>query len=125
MTRVRVGRRFVASAIAWGLLAGSVSPLAAGAQESTAAAAPARDGASLAEKIACVYLLVGGSIMLYYGPRERENGLLTMDGKSEAVAGAASIGLSVALLHDIITRRRASRTTPPAAAPASSSRSGR
>ena len=67
-------------------------------------AAPERSGTSLAEKIACAYLFVGGAIMLYYGPTERENGQVTRDGKSEAVAGAAAIGISIGLLRDIIKK---------------------
>ena len=81
-------------------------PVAA-ADQTPAGSSPAEaSGTSIAEKIACVYLLVGGSIMLYYGPRERENGQLTMDGKSEAVGGAAAIGISVALLRDIVKKHR-------------------
>jgi hypothetical protein len=72
------------------------------------AAPPKPSGASLSEKLACAYLLVGGAIMLYYGPKERENGRLTMDGKSEAVGGGAAIVLSVALLRDILKRRPSS-----------------
>ena len=105
-----------------GLMLSVSAAVPAGAQASQPPATTAPGGASLAEKIAAVYLLVGGAIMLYYGPKERENGQLTMDGKSEAVAGAASIGISIALFHDIFTKRRASRSTPPAGAPPSSSR---
>lgn len=80
-------------------------PIAAAQPAEPAPVQTQPSGASLAEKIACAWLLVGGAIMLYYGPKERENGQLTMDGKSEAVAGAVSIGISVALLHDILKRR--------------------
>ena len=104
-------------------LSPSISLLAA--QDRDAAPKSAPEGASLAEKIACAWLLVGGTIMLYYGPKERENGQLTMDGKSEAVAGAVSIGISIALLHDILTKRRGRHTAPPGGVPASSSRTAR
>ena len=74
-------------------------------QEATAAGGAVRSGTSWAEKLAAVYLLVGGAIMLAYGPTEKEGDVWTMDGKSETVAGAASIGLSIALFHDIWKRR--------------------
>jgi hypothetical protein len=70
-----------------------------------------RTGTSMAEKVACIYLLVGGSIMVYYGPREREGGVLTMDGKSEVVGGAAAVGISLALLRDIV--KKSSRSHRP------------
>src|SRR5581483_586513 len=98
----------VAAGVALSLLYGTSVPASAAGQPPDPAAKTAPPvGTSLAEKIACAYLLVGGSIMLYYGPRERENGQLTMDGKSEAVGGAVAIGLSIALLRDIIKRRPA------------------
>lgn len=85
-----------------------LAPLRA-ADERAQAPAPAaadRGGTSLAEKIACVYLLIGGSIMLYYGPKEKENGVLTNDGRSEAIGGAGAIVLSVALMRDIFKKHR-------------------
>lgn len=92
------------------MLALDVAPMAAQTPDRARSAAPAaapekHGGASVAEKLACAYLLIGGSVMLYYGPREKENGRLTMDGKSEAVAGAGAIVLSVALLRDILKKR--------------------
>jgi hypothetical protein len=69
--------------------------------QSGAAGSGNRCHASLAEKLAWIYALVGGSILLVYGPREKEGDAWTNDGKSETVAGAASIGLSFALLRDI------------------------
>ena len=82
------------------------APLAAsGAPQAVPPATAEPNGTSLAEKLACAYLFVGGAIMLYYGPREKENGQLTRDGKSEAIGGAAAIGLSVALLRDIVKKR--------------------
>lgn len=69
------------------------------------AAADDRRGASAAEKVAWLYLLVGGSIMLAYGPQEKDGGRWTNDGKSEAIAGGAAIALSFFLLRDI--RRKA------------------
>jgi hypothetical protein len=77
-------------------------------QEPEPAPAPAgraRSGTSFAEKLACLYLLVGGSIMLAYGPSEKVNGVLTNDGKSEGIGGAAAVALSFALMHDIWKRR--------------------
>jgi hypothetical protein len=100
--RSRTVRSIVVAALVAGLIRTTVF---ASPAEPEAPQAPARSGASLAEKIACVYLLIGGSIMLYYGPTERENGQVTRDGKSEAVAGAASIGISIALMRDIFKKR--------------------
>jgi hypothetical protein len=51
--------------------------------------------------------------MLAYGPSEKVNGVLTNDGKSEGIGGAAAVALSFALMHDIWKRR-----TPSPAAPA-------
>lgn len=85
--------------------ADGVALTASGQPGDSSPAKTSTGGTSLAEKIACAYLLVGGTIMLYYGPKERENGQWTMDGKSETVAGAVSIGISIALLHDILKKR--------------------
>ncbi len=74
-------------------------------QDAAAAGGGSRSGTSWAEKLTAVYLLVGGAIMLAYGPTEKEGDVWTMDGKSETVAGAASIALSIALFHDIWKRR--------------------
>ena len=62
--------------------------------------------ASVTEKLAWLYAVVGGSLLLAYGPREREGGVWTMDGKSETAAGAVAIALSFALLHDIRKKGR-------------------
>jgi hypothetical protein len=73
----------------------------------TGDAAPGkRCPASMAEKLAWIYALVGGSLLLVYGPQEKERGVWTNDGKSETVAGAVAIGLSFALLHDIRKKGR-------------------
>jgi hypothetical protein len=100
-----VRRSGVASLLLTAILCANAAPAAAAGQPPAKTPDPAeRPGTSLAEKIACVYLMVGGSIMLYYGPKEREGGQLTMDGKSEAVGGAIAIGISLALLHDIVKK---------------------
>jgi hypothetical protein len=57
--------------------------------------------ASVPEKLVWLYALVGGSILLVYGPQEKDGDVWTTDGKSETVAGAVAIGLSFALLRDI------------------------
>jgi hypothetical protein len=57
--------------------------------------------ASMTEKIAWLYALVGGSILVVYGPQEKNGDVWTMDGKSETVAGAGAVILSFALLRDI------------------------
>lgn len=62
--------------------------------------------ASVAEKLAFVYALVGGTLLLVYGPQEKEGDVWTMDGKSETVAGAVAIGLSFALFRDIRAKRQ-------------------
>jgi hypothetical protein len=62
-------------------------------------------GASVAEKLAFLYALVGGTILLVYGPQEKEGNVWTVDGKSETVAGGLALGLSVALFRDIRTKR--------------------
>jgi hypothetical protein len=61
--------------------------------------------ASVAEKLAWLYALIGGSVMLITGPQEKEGDKWTVDGKSETVAGAAAIVLSFALLKDIRKKR--------------------
>lgn len=82
------------------------APVAAADNRSEQAAPSQGSGTSLAEKVACAYLLVGGAIMLYYGPKEKDNGELTRDGRSEAYAGGIAIGISVALLRDILKKRQ-------------------
>jgi hypothetical protein len=77
------------------------------AQRSVAAASADECRASWAEKLAFLYALVGGSVMLITGPGEREGGEWTVDGKSETVAGAAAVVLSFALLKDIRHKRSA------------------
>jgi hypothetical protein len=64
------------------------------------------NGASVTEKLAFVYALVGGTILLVYGPQEKEGTVWTVDGKSETVAGAVAIGLSFALFRDIRAKKR-------------------
>ena len=44
--------------------------------------------------------------MLVYGPREKEGAVWTLDGKSETVAGAAALALSVGLFRDIRKKSR-------------------
>jgi hypothetical protein len=74
--------------------------------QSSAASSSNRCRASMAEKLAWIYALVGGSILLVYGPQEKEGDVWTNDGKSETVAGAVAIGLSFALLRDIRKKGR-------------------
>jgi hypothetical protein len=74
------------------------------------AANPCR--ASLAEKAAFVLLLVGGTIMVVYGPQEKEGGNLTNDGRSEVIGGAGAIVVSFMLLHDILSRTTAAAAHP-------------
>ena len=62
-------------------------------------------GASMAEKIAFLYLLVGGSVMLIYGPQEKDGDHVSVDGVAEGIAGAASIAISFGLLRDILHKR--------------------
>jgi hypothetical protein len=95
------------------------------AQEAAASQPPKPQGASWAEKVAFAWLLGGGIVLAYYGPKEIENDELTRDGRSEAIAGWVSIGISVALLHDILTKRKASRNAPRAGAPGSSSQTAK
>ena len=109
--RSQTGRVRAAALILAALLSAEAPARASGAPQGAPPAAPDSTGTSLAEKIACAYLFVGGAIMVYYGPQEKENGQLTRDGKSEAIGGAAAIGLSVALLRDIV-KKRARRHQP-------------
>jgi hypothetical protein len=87
-----------ASALRW---ASAESDRLARLGQSDTASPGDKCAASLPEKLAWVYALVGGSILLIYGPQEKNGDVWTMDGKSETVAGAVAIGLSFALLHDI------------------------
>jgi hypothetical protein len=64
-----------------------------------------RAGASVAEKIAFLYLLIGGSVMLVYGPQEKDGDHVSVDGIAEGIAGAASIAISFGLLRDILHKR--------------------
>ena len=107
------------------LIASFLVTLAPPASAQETAPPPKPRGASWAEKIAFVWLLGGGIVLAYYGPKEKENGELTRDGKSEAIAGWVSIGVSAALLHDIIKKHRAHRSAPRADAPASPSRTAK
>jgi hypothetical protein len=61
----------------------------------------------VAEKAAFVFLLVGGAIMVAYGPQEKAGGVLTNDGKSELIGGAGAIVLSFMLLKDILSKAAA------------------
>jgi hypothetical protein len=79
---------------------------AARSSQSSTATSSDRCRASLTEKLAWIYALVGGSILLVYGPQEKEGGVWTRDGKSETIAGAASVALSFALLRDIRKKGR-------------------
>jgi hypothetical protein len=87
-----------ASALRWARV--ESDRLARGSQ-SHAASSDDKCSASVPEKLAWLYALVGGSILLVYGPQEKDGDVWTMDGKSETVAGAVAIGLSFALLRDI------------------------
>jgi hypothetical protein len=87
-------------------LASAESHRVARSDQSGAAGSGNRCPASVAEKLAWIYATVGGSILLVYGPREKEGDVWTNDGKSETVAGAAAVGLSFALLRDIRKRGR-------------------
>jgi hypothetical protein len=73
------------------------------------AARPAgeRCGASTAEKLAWLWLLGSGTVMVITGPREKDAGHWYNDSKSEGIAGAVSIVLSFALLRDIRKQRAA------------------
>jgi len=75
-----------------------------------AAAACACDcRASVAERLAWLYSLIGGSMLTIFGPTEIEDGKWTMDGKSETAAGVAALALSFALLKDIRHRNAAAK----------------
>jgi hypothetical protein len=87
-----------ASALRWAL---AESDRLARLSQSDTASSGNKCAASLPEKLAWVYALVGGSILLVYGPQEKNGDVWTMDGKSETVAGAVAVGLSFALLRDI------------------------
>jgi hypothetical protein len=78
-------------------------------QPPASAAKPADDrcGASMAEKLASLWLLGSGSVLLIYGPREKDAGHWYSDSKAEGAAGAVSIAFAVALLHDIRKQRAA------------------
>ncbi len=77
--------------------------------EPQAAARPAaeRCGAPMAEKLAWLWLLGSGTVMLVTGPREQDAGHWYNDSKSEGIAGAVSIAISFALLRDIRKQRAA------------------
>ena len=78
-------------------------------EQPAGAATPAgeRCGASMAEKLAWLWLLGSGTVMLITGPREQDAGHWYNDSKSEGIAGAVSIVLSFALLRDIRKQRAA------------------
>jgi hypothetical protein len=94
-------------------LASAEAVRSARAAQAAGAATTARGpgGASLAEKLACLYLLVGGTIFAVYGPQEKDGGQWTNDGKSETAGGLGAIGLSFALLRDI--RKKSARPPQP------------
>jgi hypothetical protein len=77
------------------------------AEPVAAPAVKARCGASTVEKLAAVWLLGSGSVMLITGPREQDAGHWYNDSKSEGVAGAVSIVAAVALIRDIRKQRAA------------------
>ena len=79
--------------------------------QSDAADSGGRGGASIAEKVAFVYLLVGGSIFLVTSPGEKVDGHWTNDAASETIGGAGAVAISFFLLRDILKKR------PPAARP--------
>jgi hypothetical protein len=62
--------------------------------------------ASLVEKVGAVFSLGTGVLMFGYGLREKRkvDTIWTPDGKSEVILGAAAIGLSGWLFHDIWKR---------------------
>jgi hypothetical protein len=67
---------------------------------------PKRQGASRAEKLAFVYLLVGGCVFIATSPGEKdENGRVSSDGKWETAGGIGAVAISFALLHDILSRK--------------------
>src|SRR5207244_3079772 len=77
-------------------------------EQPAAAASRCECGASMAEKLAWLYLLVGGSILLAYGPQEKSGSTWSNDGKAETAAGAGAIVLSFGLLRDIRKKAHAS-----------------
>jgi len=89
-------------------LAASISRAAFAAARTTSAAADepaARPHASRAEKAAWAYLLVGGCIFIATSPGEKNaDGTWSRDGKAEMAAGIGAVGISFALLWDIIGR---------------------
>jgi hypothetical protein len=98
------------------LYAEAASPFAASiarvavatARASHASADEASSGqprASLAEKTAWAYLLVGGCIFIVTSPGEKNaDGSWSRDGKAEMAAGIGAVGISFALLRDILKR---------------------
>ncbi len=62
-------------------------------------------GASTAEKLAFLYALIGGTLLVVYGPQEKEGDVWTVDGKTETIAGGVALALSVALFRDIRSKR--------------------
>jgi hypothetical protein len=90
-------------------LAASVARAAArAARQATAPTdqSAAKTPASWAEKTAWAYLLVGGVIFIVTSPGEKNaDGSWSRDGKAEMAAGIGAVGISFALLHDILSRR--------------------
>ena len=75
------------------------------AGERGAAAPPAQHRASWAEKTAWAYLLAGGCIFIATSPGEKNaDGSWSRDGKAEMAAGIGAVGISFALLRDILRR---------------------
>ena len=62
-------------------------------------------GASTAEKLAFLYALIGGTLLVVYGPQEKEGDVWTADGKVETIAGGLALALSVALFRDIRSKK--------------------
>ena len=98
------------------LYAEAASPLAASIARAAVATARAsqapadqstsgRPRASWAEKTAWAYLLVGGCIFIATSPSEKNgDGSWSRDGKGEMAAGIGAVGISFALLRDILKR---------------------
>jgi len=73
--------------------------------DAAATTAVEKRGASWAEKTAWAYLLVGGSVFIVTSPGEKNaDGSWSRDGKAEMAAGIGAVGISFALLRDILRR---------------------
>ncbi len=75
------------------------------AADDTGAGEPKKPQVSRAEKIAWAYLLVGGCIFIATSPGEKNaNGTWSRDGKAEMAAGIGAVGISFALLADMLRK---------------------